>query len=231
MRQIVLDTETTGLDPAAGHRIIELAAIELIDRELTGREFHSYFNPEREIDSESQRVHGISALQLADAPLFADRVADLLAFIADAELIIHNAAFDVGFVNAELRRIDATHAGLETIAKITDSMLLAGRLHPGQRRSLDALCRRYGISLAGRELHGALIDVHLLARVYLAMTGGQATLALAQQTLPATRTQSIQPAVLQLVRVMPSATELEAHERRLQSIKRKAGRVLWEATP
>jgi len=175
MRQIVLDTETTGLDPSLGHRIIEIAAIEMVNRQISGRDYHCYINPEREIDAGAMEVHGISNDFLADKPKFADVANDFLKFIEGAELIIHNAAFDIGFLNAELGQ-----AGLEPITAfcemITDTLKIARDLHPGKRNSLDALCERYAIDNSARTLHGALLDTRLLAEVYLAMTRGQESL-------------------------------------------------------
>ena len=175
MRQIFLDTETTGLYPAHGHRIIEIAAIEMINRRPTNNHFHFYLNPEREIDPAAQEVHGITLEFLQDKPLFAAIAQDMMNFIADAELIIHNAPFDVGFLNSELSRI-----GLQPIetmcGKITDTLKMAKDSRPGQRNNLDALCRHFGINNAKRTLHGALLDAELLAEVYMAMTRGQDSL-------------------------------------------------------
>ena len=172
MRQIVLDTETTGLDPRQGHRIIEVACIEMVNRRLTGRHLHKYVNPEREIDEGAQAVHGITLEFLADKPKFADIVDEFLDFINGAELVIHNAPFDIGFLNAELRRLDRVPVG--TICSgVTDTLKMAKELHPGKRNSLDALCDRYEIDNSTRTLHGALLDTELLADVFLAMTRGQ----------------------------------------------------------
>ncbi len=175
MRQIFLDTETTGLYPAHGHRIIEIAAIEMINRRPTNNHFHFYLNPQREIDPAAQEVHGITLEFLQDKPLFAAIAQDMLNFISDAELIIHNAPFDVGFLNSELSRI-----GLQPIetmcGKITDTLKMAKDSRPGQRNNLDALCRHFGINNAKRTLHGALLDAELLAEVYMAMTRGQDSL-------------------------------------------------------
>ena len=175
MRQIVLDTETTGLDPRHGHRIIEVACIEMENRRLTGHHLHKYINPEREIDEGAQAVHGISLEFLADKPKFADVVDEFLDFINGAELIIHNAPFDLGFLNAELRRLD--RVPVETICNgVTDTLKMAKELHPGKRNNLNALCDRYEIDNSSRTLHGALLDTELLADVFLAMTRGQNTL-------------------------------------------------------
>ena len=175
MRQIVLDTETTGLDPRQGHRIIEVACIEMVNRRLTGRHLHKYTNPEREIDEGAQAVHGITLEFLADKPKFADIVDEFLEFINGAELIIHNAPFDLGFLNAELRRLD--RVPVETVCnRVTDTLKMAKELHPGKRNNLNALCDRYEIDNSSRTLHGALLDTELLADVFLAMTRGQNTL-------------------------------------------------------
>lgn len=181
MRQIVLDTETTGLDPRSGHRIIEVACIEMINRRLTGRHLHKYTNPEREIDEGAQAVHGISLEFLADKPKFGDIADEFLEFISGAELIIHNAPFDIGFLDAELDRLG--RVPVETICgKVTDTLLMAKDLHPGKRNSLDALCERYDIDNSSRTLHGALLDTELLAEVFLAMTRGQNSLMIEPDT-------------------------------------------------
>ncbi|RMG31232.1 MAG: DNA polymerase III subunit epsilon [Gammaproteobacteria bacterium] len=176
MRQVVLDTETTGLDPAEGHRIIEIGCVELVDRRPTRRTFHVYLQPDREIDEGAVEVHGITNEFLQDKPRFADIVDEFLAFVEGAELIIHNAPFDVGFLNHELALLGEDRGRIEDHCRILDTLALARRMHPGQRNSLDALCKRYGVDNSGRELHGALLDAEILADVYLAMTGGQASL-------------------------------------------------------
>lgn len=178
MRQIVLDTETTGLEPAEGHRVIELGCFELSHRRPTGRTFHEYLNPERAVDAEAVEVHGLDDAFLADKPRFGDVAQAFFEFIAGAELIIHNAPFDVGFLNHELALLGEAWGRIEDHCRIMDTLALAREMHPGQRNSLDALCRRYGIDNAQRTLHGALLDAEILAEVYLAMTGGQASLGL-----------------------------------------------------
>ena len=178
MRQVVLDTETTGLEPEAGHRIIEIGAVEIVGRRLTGRHFHQYLNPDRAIDEGAQAVHGLTAEFLADKPRFSDIAEPLQAFLSGAEVIIHNAPFDVGFLDAEWRRLSRGPENTASLCEITDSLILARRLHPGQKNSLDALCRRYDIDNTQRTLHGALLDAELLADVFLAMTGGQTALGL-----------------------------------------------------
>lgn len=176
MRQVVLDTETTGLDPNYGHKIIEIAALEIINRNITGRSFHQYLQPDREIDADAIRVHGITNEQLRDKPRFAAIADELMQFIAEAELIIHNAEFDLKFINHELSGINSTWTQVEKHCKIIDTLQLARQLYPGQKNNLDALCKRLNIDNTARKLHGALLDTQLLAEVYLAMTGGQSSL-------------------------------------------------------
>jgi DNA polymerase-3 subunit epsilon len=185
MRQIVLDTETTGLEAERGHRIIEIGCVELLNRRPSGRHLHHYLNPERDIDVGARAVHGLSRERLQSAPRFADVVDELLAFVGGCELIIHNAPFDVGFIDCELALLVKTRdltrplpTSVLTICTVLDTLQLARQRHPGQRNNLDALCKRYGIDNSHRELHGALLDAHILVDVYLAMTGGQSLLAL-----------------------------------------------------
>ena len=178
MRQIVLDTETTGLDPSQGHRVIEIGCVELMNRRGTGRNFHRYVNPERAVDPGALAVHGIEQSFLVTQPVFASIAAEFVDFVRGAELVIHNADFDVGFLNHELKRIDDLPDDIRDICEVRDTLSLARRMHPGQRNSLDALAKRYGIDNSMRELHGALLDAQILADVYLAMTGGQASLSL-----------------------------------------------------
>ncbi len=175
MRQIVLDTETTGISHEAGHRLIEIGCIELIDRKITGKNYHVYINPERDVEEGAFRVHGISTDFLQDKPLFSAIYQDLIRFIDKAELIIHNAPFDVGFINAELGRLKSRKK-LQDYCSVYDTLAVARNKHPGQRNSLDALCKRYDINNSHRQLHGALLDAEILAYVYLAMTGGQGRL-------------------------------------------------------
>jgi DNA polymerase-3 subunit epsilon len=225
MRQIFLDTETTGLYHAQGHRVIEIAAVEVVNRRLTKHHFHYYLNPDREIDQGAQEVHGISLEFLQDKPRFADIVKELIAFVADAELIMHNAPFDVGFLNAELGLIE--QKPIETIAaKITDTLKIAKEMRPGQRNSLDALCRHFGIDNSRRTLHGALLDAELLADVYMAMTRGQDSLMMEldkphQKNQEATL-QNTQPLLIKLA----NPIELSAHEDYLASLA-KSGACLW----
>ena len=178
MRQIVLDTETTGLEPKLGHRIIEIGCVEIVNRRLTGNHYHQYLQPDRVIDAGAIEVHGITNEFLQDKPRFPEIQQDFIAFIRDAELIIHNAPFDVGFINHELSLLDAKQPLLETYSTITDTLQMARRKHPGQKNNLDALCQRYSIDNTQRTLHGALLDAEILADVYLAMTGGQTKLDL-----------------------------------------------------
>lgn len=176
MRQIVLDTETTGLDPAQGHRVIEIGALEILNRRITGATYHVYLNPERDIDAGALAVHGLSREFLSDKPRFADVSTEFLDFVRDAELIIHNAPFDIGFLNSELSRLD--DGPMKRYCGVLDTLKLAKQMHPGQKNNLDALCRRYFVDNAGRTFHGALLDAQLLAEVYLAMTRGQETLGI-----------------------------------------------------
>ncbi len=177
-RQIVLDTETTGLEPQQGHRIIEIGCVELINRRLTGNRYHQYINPERAVEEGAVEVHGLSDGWLADKPVYRDIAADFLEFIRGAELVIHNAPFDVAFLDAEFARLGVEWGCVTDHCRVKDSLQLARELHPGQRNGLDVLCKRYGVDNSNRELHGALLDAELLADVYLAMTGGQTALTL-----------------------------------------------------
>ena len=232
-RQIVLDTETTGLEPEQGHRIIEIGCVELIERRPTGRNFHQYLQPDREIDARAVEVHGITNAFLADKPRFADIAADLLDYLRGAELVIHNAPFDTGFLNAELARLEGESIRIESFCAVTDTLVLARRLHPGQRNSLDALCTRYRIDNSHREKHGALLDAEILADVYLAMTGGQATLSLdgatdagARRDRNAGRRPVARVAPLRVVSA--TVAELDLHAGRLAAIdKASGGRCLW----
>jgi DNA polymerase-3 subunit epsilon len=178
MRQIVLDTETTGLSTAQGHRVIEIGCVEMVNRRLTGREFHRFLNPDRDIDEGAERVHGISRASLENEPRFSEIVDEFLEFIKDSELVIHNADFDVGFLENELKLMQHSQPEITAHAMVLDTLALAREMHPGQRNSLDALCKRYDVDASKRDVHGALIDVELLAGVYLAMTGGQTALSL-----------------------------------------------------
>jgi DNA polymerase-3 subunit epsilon len=236
MRQVVLDTETTGLEIRLGHRVIELGCVELVNRRRTSRTLHHYLQPDRDIDPGAQEVHGISIDMLQGKPRFGDIAGEFLDFIAGAELVIHNAEFDVGFLNAELARTGRQPATVTEVCTVVDTLALARRLHPGQRNSLDALCKRYSIDNSGREYHGALLDAHLLADVYLAMTGGQATLSLDRNS-PEVGGQAAPPrqidrAGLALRVIQATADELLAHEQQLQLIdKASKGKTLWRSCP
>ena len=219
MRRIVLDTETTGLDPEAGHRVIEAAALELVDRRLTGAAFHRYFDPEREIEAAAERVHGLSHADLAHQPKFGDLADELLAFLDGAELVIHNAPFDLGFLDAELER--CARPRLSGRHPVLDTLDLARRRHPGQRNSLDALCLRYGVDGSRRTVHGARLDAELLAEVYLAMTGGQTRMDLAPAAVRVGRAPRERGPALRVVRA--TAEELARHEARLDQLDRAAG--------
>lgn len=229
MRQIVLDTETTGLDPRQGHRIIEVACIEMVNRRLTGRHLHKYTNPEREIDEGAQAVHGITLEFLADKPKFADIADEFLEFINGAELIIHNAPFDLGFLNAELRRLD--RVPVETICNgVTDTLKMAKELHPGKRNNLNALCDRYEIDNSSRTLHGALLDTELLADVFLAMTRGQNSLMIEPDAdvRPQLNANDAARERKPLLVRHASAEELAEHGRLLMAIdKASKGACIW----
>ena len=231
MRQIVLDTETTGLESSQGHRIIEIGCVEIINRRLTERRYQQYVNPQREIDAGAMEVHGISLADLAERPPFTEVAMEFLAFVRGAELVIHNAPFDIGFLNMELALLGPAWGRTEDYCTVFDTLPLAREMHPGQRNSLDALCRRYEINNAQRERHGALLDAELLAEVYLAMTGGQANLALdAGSTRERSRAGLAPPVPLpaQLPVVTPSSADIEAHQRALKAIdKASRGACLW----
>ena len=232
MRQIVLDTETTGLDPVQGHRVIEIGCVEIDNRKLTGRHFHYYLNPDREIDEGAIEVHGLTTEFLADKPRFPQIAEEFLEFVSGAELVIHNAPFDVGFLNSEFGLMNASLGPLEQHCAIVDSLALARKKHPGQRNNLDALCKRYEVDNSQRELHGALLDAEILADVYLAMTGGQTRLQLGAEEQLATATEhrarifdSNRPR-LKVIRA--DAEELAAHQQRLEAIEKESGnRCVW----
>jgi DNA polymerase-3 subunit epsilon len=234
MRQIILDTETTGLEAAQNHRIIEIGCVELVSRRPTGRHFHRYLNPERDIDEGALEVHGITRARLEPEPKFAQIAAELIEFLRGAELVIHNAAFDVAFLDAEFARLGAAPVTVAALCAVVDSLALARQMHPGQRNSLDALCKRYNVDNSGRDLHGALLDAQLLGEVYLAMTGGQVALRLGESG--ATRNGQEVPTARPLIR--PAATlcvisatsdEEEAHQAFLDLIgKSSKGRCLWQ---
>ena len=228
-RQLILDTETTGINPKDGHRIIEIGCVELINRRFTGNNFHVYINPERIIDAEAVAVHGITNERLAHEPKFRDIAKSFYDYIQGAELVIHNAAFDVGFINHEFSMLHPVLPPVEQYCTILDTLMLARELHPGQKNNLDALCRRYDINNSHRTLHGALLDAEILADVYLLMTGGQVSLNLANEQ-DGTDGQS-GPAVIQrsgrLKVLRATDAELTAHETRLDLVQKKGGSCLW----
>lgn len=232
MRQIILDTETTGLEPSQGHRIIEIGCVELVNRQLTGNHYHQYINPDREVEEGAIEVHGISNEFLADKPLFADIVDDFIDFIKGAELIIHNAPFDVGFINHEFKLLGSHYPVVDSICTVLDTLAMARHKHPGQKNSLDALCKRYEVDNAHRELHGALLDAEILADVYLRMTGGQVTLLLGDQDVDnASQVQNIRRVSADrppLTIIRASEQELAAHQQRLQAINDASeGECVW----
>jgi len=232
MRQIVLDTETTGLE-AGDHYIIEIGCVELVNRRLTGNNYHQYIRPDREVDAGAMEVHGITNEFLADKPRFAEVMGDFLAYLDGAdELVIHNAPFDVGFINVELGRNQGPYREVRDHFGILDTLVMARQMHPGQKNNLDALCKRYDISNEHRELHGALLDAEILADVYLAMTGGQTSLSLgganssAGQQSEGIRRLSQDRRPLTVIRA--SDNELEAHQQQLEVIDKKSGGdCLW----
>ncbi|MGI0117552.1 DNA polymerase III subunit epsilon [Zooshikella sp. RANM57] len=230
MRIVVLDTETTGLEPSQGHRIIEIGCVELENRRYTGRSFHCYIQPDREVDDGAVQVHGITNEFLQDKPRFQEIVEEFVSFVRGAELVIHNAPFDVGFINHEFNLLSRPLPGVDTICQITDSLVMARKKHPGQKNSLDALCKRYGVDNSARTYHGALLDAEILADVYLAMTGGQTMLSLGsadsdegEGTSRIHRVSSDRPA---LPIIMASAEEIEVHQAKLQQMA-DSGACLW----
>ena len=246
MRQIILDTETTGLSTSQGHRIIVIGCIEMVNRRLTGREFHRFLNPDRNIDEGAEAVHGISREQLDTEPRFHEIVDEFLAFVKDAELVIHNADFDVGFLQHELQLMKHAQPTIADHCTVLDTLTLAREIHPGQRNSLDALCKRYEVDASKRDVHGALIDSELLARVYLAMTGGQSSLLLDEEdeTDAVARSRQAGPrlagdsgdvlpqgglpqAEYKLTVIKASEVESAAHEAMLEKI-RQSGACVWD---
>ena len=232
MRQIILDTETTGLSWERGNRVVEIGCVELMERRPTGRTFHCYLKPDCAFEPGAQEVTGLTLEFLADKPAFADVVDEFLAFIDGAELIIHNAAFDVGFLDNELRLAGPQFGTLAQRCAIEDTLLLARKQFPGQRNSLDALCRRFGVDNTHRQLHGALLDAQLLADVYLALTSGQGEIGFEAEGEGA---QAVDAHALQFdvhaprPRVVVASDELDAHEARLAQLRKKAGKALWDA--
>ena len=236
MRQIVLDTETTGLEPSQGHRIIEIGCVELVNRKLTGNHYHQYIKPERDIDEGAIEVHGITSEFLADKPVFSQIIDDFIKFVDGAELVIHNAPFDVGFLNHEFRLHSSKAKTLESYCKILDTLAMARRIHPGQKNNLDALCKRYMVDNSQRELHGALLDAEILADVYLLMTGGQTRLALGgkqgsagEYADEAEDIRRADPNRPKLKVIQASEEELLLHRAKLDTIdKISGGNCLWK---
>lgn len=234
MRQIVLDTETTGLEVGQGHRIIEIGCVELVNRKLTGNHYHCYINPEREVDQGAIEVHGITDQFLSDKPVFSAVAQGFIDFVGSAELVIHNAPFDIGFLNSELSRLERAYTPLDDVCSVVDTLIMARRKHPGQRNNLDALCTRYGVDNSQRDLHGALLDAEILADVYLTMTGGQTALQLSDiaandnDTGPDNQIRRL-PGNREPLRVIRAADdEIVAHETQLDMIAGKSeGQVLW----
>jgi DNA polymerase-3 subunit epsilon len=228
MRQIVLDTETTGLDPRQGHKIIEIGCVEMINRRLTGNNYHQYLQPDREIDEGAQAVHGISNEFLADKPRFSDIVKDFIEYLDGAELIIHNAPFDVGFINHELKLAGIEYGRVNTYCSVIDTLVMARKKRPGKKNNLDVLCKEYEVNNAHRELHGALLDAELLSEVYLRMTGGQSTLFLngeegANALAGSSVIKKLSAARKPIRIIKASDEELQAH----QAIVKKMGREIW----
>jgi len=234
MRQIVLDTETTGLETSLGHRIIEIGCVELENRRLTGRHYHQYIQPEREIDAGAMEVHGITNEFLADKPVFAQIAKEFMSFVSGAELVIHNAPFDVGFINHELKLFEqGGYGAVEQYCTIVDTLVMARAKHPGQKNNLDALCKRYGVDNSQRDLHGALLDAEILADVYLMMTGGQRALSLSGNDDDDSQQRGAEAikrvaSTLELPVIMAAADELSRHEEKLQLLdKASDGQCLW----
>jgi len=232
MRQIVLDTETTGLNPRSGDRVIEIGCVELFNRRLTGNNFHSYLNPERDSEDGALAVHGLTTEFLSDKPKFAEIAGELCAYLKGAEVIIHNAPFDIGFLDAEFERLKIARFN-QQVGAVIDTLVQAKEMHPGKRNSLDALCDRYGISNAHRALHGALLDAELLAEVYLAMTRGQNSLTMEHADQQGQDSQAQAAAALPLAEIVvlrASAEELVEHEAMLDKLDKEAkGQCVWRA--
>ncbi|MBS8239071.1 DNA polymerase III subunit epsilon [Marinobacter lipolyticus] len=230
MRQIVLDTETTGIDPNEGHRIIEIGCVEMVERQLTGRNYHVYINPEREVEAEAITVHGITNEFLADKPVFSEIADEFFEFIKGAELVIHNAAFDIGFMDSEFARLKpvrktADHCG------VVDSLAIARKKHPGQKNNLDALCKRYGVDNSNRELHGALLDAEILADVYLLLTGGQTALSLDAGSEEGGESGGIRRLAAERpsLRVLRATSdENSAHDEFMEALAKQAGGTVWD---
>ncbi|MFA0810108.1 DNA polymerase III subunit epsilon [Microbulbifer epialgicus] len=241
MRQVVLDTETTGLDPKSGHRIIEIGCVELVNRKLTGRHYHQYINPQRQVDDGAIEVHGITNEFLADKPVFAQVADEFMSFCEGAELVIHNAPFDVGFINAELKILRSPRwQSVNAHSTVLDTLALAREKHPGQKNNLDALCKRYFVDNSQRDLHGALLDAEILADVYLMMTGGQTDLVLGgsdtqnpedreqgQSEAASTAVRRLSPNRPSLSVIQAGAVEAKAHQSMLELLQKSAGKHFW----
>jgi DNA polymerase-3 subunit epsilon len=237
MRQIVLDTETTGLETSQDHRIIEIGCVELVNRKLTGKHYHQYINPQRKVDEGAMQVHGITDEFLEDKPLFENIVDDFLAFVGDAELVIHNAPFDVGFIDHELSKLPKYPKSIAEVCSIVDTLAVARNKHPGQRNNLDALCKRYAVDNSQRDLHGALLDAEILADVYLVMTGGQANLNINDQSSAEKGSSETTSGIRRLSADRPSLrvikateSELKSHQQKLETIKNASGQCVWQDT-
>lgn len=234
MRQIILDTETTGLETSQDHRIIEIGCVELINRKLTGNHYHQYINPERQVDEGAIEVHGITDEFLQDKPTFAAIYSDFMKFLGGAELVIHNAPFDVGFINHEFSKLPGNVKFLESGCKIIDTLAVARQKHPGQKNNLDALCKRYGVDNSQRDVHGALLDAEILADVYLLMTGGQVDLNISQQHDSASGEMNITSSIRRLHAdrqplpiIRATQIEIESHQAKLDAIKSASGSCIW----
>ncbi len=234
MRQIILDTETTGLEPSQGHRIIEIGCVEVVDRKLTGNHYHQYIRPEREIDEQAIEIHGITPEFLADKPVFSDIVDEFMAFVDGGELVIHNAPFDVGFINHELKLHKGKYTTLNNYCSVVDTLVMARQKHPGQKNNLDALCKRYMVDNSQRDLHGALLDAEILADVYLMMTGGQTALSLSDKDTAAASGVGQEEVIRRLTKKFSipviCATDVEeaAHQQKLEGIAKASGNnCIW----
>lgn len=234
MRQIVLDTETTGLETSQDHRIIEIGCVEMVNRKLTGRHYHQYINPQRKVDEGAMEVHGITDQFLEDKPLFEAISPELFEFVNGADLIIHNAPFDIGFINHETSKLRPKPNSIESGCRIIDTLALARQKHPGQKNNLDALCKRYGVDNSQRDLHGALLDAEILADVYLLMTGGQVSLNMSDSSDADSGEMNSASTIRRLPTTRPplrviaaSAQELEDHHKKLDAIKAKSGECIW----
>ena len=234
MSQIVLDTETTGLETSQDHRIIEIGCVELVGRKLTGRHYHQYVNPQRKVDVGAMEVHGITDQFLEDKPLFETVAREFLEFVDGADLVIHNAPFDVGFINHEIAKLNGAYQAIESGCRIIDTLALARQKHPGQKNNLDALCKRYGVDNSQRDLHGALLDAEILADVYLLMTGGQVNLNISGQQASDGGQDNSRSGIRRLAQdrqplrvVTASQEEIERHQQKLEAINKSSGNCLW----